>query len=840
MADSDKGWQADAACLAVLALAVASFFPQVVLDGGVFFVQDMMVQNIPFRHLLHEALADGRLPLWEPRINAGFPLFAEGQVGALYPPNWIGAALLSPSRAATWSVLLHLWLAAVGTFLYLRRALDAGRGAALMAGLCYGLSGYLVVRAMSPNYVAAAAGIPYLFLVVESGLRRRQPTMIGAAGAIFALQLLAGHPQVAAYGGLAALVYGAVRAAQLDRWRVALTGAAVAIPGAMIAAVQLLPTMELAGLSPRAGGIDYGQFVNMSLPPERLLTLLLPDLWGNSAHGSYWGDLGDAGGFFIQLCPYIGVLALLLALVGALDSGSTVRGYFVLLCVLGLALSLGRFTGFFELLHEVPLLRQFRIPTRFLIWWAFGAAVLSGLGVDRLVRSRQPVRAPWRAVSILLAVVIVGVSLAMALDVERTAAGLVAVEQILIERWRTDLADDTLRALMVLLAAAALCSDRFRRLPAAPVLTMIACFVVTWADLRSFGADFNGTLPASVYTDLPNSAQAIHADANADTDEAGPGVPLWGRFRVASLVSEHNAPYDWHAGWARNRTSYERYPATLRMYSGGLFGLANTLPGWSPLHLSAHWEFSRGYPAWLAMANVRYVVTHRELSPQVAEPIHSGQVTVSRLRGTLPRAFVVPGAIVLADGEARLRHMRSRTFDPRMQVVLDRAPARPPPSGSVFESARITRYEAEEVIIDLPGRDGYLILADTNAPGWHARVDGVERAILGANHVFRAVPVLMGDRRVEFSYQPRMVTVGAWFSGAAALLWLGLSVVASRTEVGVAGGAGETEAEFRFLLPLALQLGLVIGLYGMAAETELWSAALDRLRPGLMLQEAAR
>ena len=102
MTDVARAWKADVACVAGLALAVAGFFPHVVIDWGVFFVQDMMVQNVPFRHFLHEALAAGRLPLWEPRINAGFPLFAEGQVGALYPPNWIGAALLSPAQAVTW------------------------------------------------------------------------------------------------------------------------------------------------------------------------------------------------------------------------------------------------------------------------------------------------------------------------------------------------------------------------------------------------------------------------------------------------------------------------------------------------------------------------------------------------------------------------------------------------------------------------------------------------------------------------------------------------------------------------------------------------------------------
>ena len=841
MTDVARAWKADVACVAGLALAVAGFFPHVVIDWGVFFVQDMMVQNVPFRHFLHEALAAGRLPLWEPRINAGFPLFAEGQVGALYPPNWIGAALLSPAQAVTWSVLVHLWAAAAGTFLYLRRGLGAGRAAALTSGLCFGLSGYLVVRAMSPNFVAAAAGVPFLFLLIESGIRGMRPVRIGAAGAVAALQLLAGHPQAAAYSALAATVYGAVRAGQLGRWHTAVIGLAIAVPGVAIAAVQVLPTMELASLSPRAGGIDYEQFVSMSLPPERLLTLLLPDLFGNSAHGSYWGGAGGDG-FFIQLCPYVGVLTLLLALVGAREGGSSARGFFALLAVMGLALSLGKYTGLFDLLHQVPLLRQFRIPTRFLLWWAFAAAVLCGLGVDRLTSDRRPLLTSWRFLWVTLVLLVIAATASVGADAARSLADLPAGPRQMLLRLRPDLIADLWRALAVLGVAAVLFSDRFRRHRTAPTLSAIAVVVVTWADLRSFGADFNGTLPESVYTTCPVSAAAIHADdANDGTaalpGDVTPGVPPWGRFRVAGLISERNAPYDWHSGWAVDDSSYRQYPATLRMYSAGLYGLANTMPGWSPLHLSAHWEFSRGYPAWLGMANARYLVTHRPLSKGLAEPVHAGKVTVSRLRQALPRAWVAPGAVILADGEARLRHMRSSTFDPRRQVVIDRVPKAPSPTGTGFAPARIVQYETERVVVDLPGRDGYLVLADTQAPGWQARVDGVAREILLANHVFRAVAVTAGETSVEFDYRPRTVVVGAWVSGVAVLLWLGLCLMSPRA---ASEGAGSKVREAGFLVPLALQLSLVVVLYGIASETALWRAVDDRLRPGQVLRGAVR
>ena len=92
-------WQRDFGALSVLGAAVAVFFwPAAALEGA-FFVQDVMVQNHPFRDFFARALRAGQLPLWNAAINCGFPLFAEGQAGPLYPPNVV-LALLLPTWAA--------------------------------------------------------------------------------------------------------------------------------------------------------------------------------------------------------------------------------------------------------------------------------------------------------------------------------------------------------------------------------------------------------------------------------------------------------------------------------------------------------------------------------------------------------------------------------------------------------------------------------------------------------------------------------------------------------------------------------------------------------------------
>ena len=120
-----------------------------------------------------------------------------------------------------------------------------------------------------------------------------------------------------------------------------------------------------------------------------------------------------------------------------------------------------------------------------------------------------------------------------------------------------------------------------------------------FVELYSFGADFNGTIEPTAYTETPATAREILADHTA----AAPP-------RIVSLVNERNSPFDWHGGWAYDLESYRRYNETLRMYSGGLYGVANALPGWSPLHLYRHGEFARGYPAFAALAGVEYAVRY--------------------------------------------------------------------------------------------------------------------------------------------------------------------------------------------------------------------------------------
>lgn len=809
-----RGWWRDGLCAVVLGLASAAMYWEAALLRGAFFVQDVMVQNYPFRDSLARALRAGTLPLWDPAINCGFPLLAEGQAGSLYPPNLVAALALPTWAGLTAAVLAHVWLAGLAMY-GLVRVLGGSRPAALTAGLTYSLSGYLTVRAMSPNYLAVAAWVPVLFLLVELAWQRRRWAWLLPLPAVVALQFLAGHPQAAAYGLLVFLVYALWRARTIGVawWKMAAVPGLVGLGGAL-AAAQLVPTAELVSLSKRGTGLSLDRFLQMSLPPERLITLILPNYFGNSGTGSYWGQ---EAGFFIQLCPYLGVLGLFLCLIAVLERRDAGTGAFAWIAVAGLGLSLGRYTGFFELLYDIPGLASFRIPSRFLLWWALGGSVLSGLGLDCLIQGREVSFRRRAAIAGLASVggVMVWYNGPALGALPGPGPGATYGQDLLADTWRAALA----------LGAAVLLAELGWRWRGLALVAPVAVF----ADLFSFGHGFNAVIPTSTYTDIPASARAIHRDL--DRAPMGPGVvSALGRARCVSVVSEANSPWNWHGGWMVDMASYRAYPATLRMYTATQYGLANTLPGWSPLHLRSHWELTGAYPSLLPAVNARYVVSHRPLSWPDLEMIHRGQVRVYSWRRALPRAYVVSEAVSMPDPQQRLAYLGSARFRPRRQVVLSQAHST---AGSRAEgreeaglvAAAISVYEPQRVVVDLPGVGGYLVLSDTHYPGWRAEVDGRRRQILEANHAFRGLAVEPVDRQVVFTYAPASFRLGAWVSALALLFYAGVVWRARGRVVTLAPSPSPSMPPWPAALPQVL---LIVILHGIAVHADRWAAVLER------------
>lgn len=338
---------------------------------------DLLTYFYPYRVAVAEALAQGRLPLWNPYIFGGAPLFANIQAAVLYPPNLVTFSW-PPFLAFVALIFFHLWLAGLGMYLFGRLGLGLGVPAALLAGVTYGLSGFLAQQLGHPNQTAASAWLPWVVLGTL-GMVRGRPLWLPLTALFLALQVLAGHPQetyltLAAAGLLALYEVGRLRSRRAIMGLVGL-GLAVAL-GSGLAAVQVVPSWELSRLSIRGGsGLSYREAVSFSLPPWELLRALLPTYGDNP---------------FNEFIAYVGFVPLGLALAGILvGGGRPYRVFAVLLGALSLALAMSAYNPLSPFLYEVvPGLRMFRVPARWLLLYTFAAAVLAGMGLETGLVSR--------------------------------------------------------------------------------------------------------------------------------------------------------------------------------------------------------------------------------------------------------------------------------------------------------------------------------------------------------------------------------------------------------------------------------------------------------------------
>jgi hypothetical protein len=399
--------------LAVLALAatVVVFFWKIALTNRILVGLDLFAYFYPYRDYVSDALRAGQLPLWNPYLFMGAPLLANSQAAVLYPLHWPLIWLSAPKQVA-WSIVIHIWLASAGAYLLGRRAMRLDPLAALCAALLFGLGGFLSAQVEHINQLNASAWLPWLLLCLEATVSPKKTPwrslLLGAA--IVALLLLAGHTQSAYIALCAAAIYALARGLgqrrkrqpETPRWWLPLTTLGLlTIAGALMAAGQLLPTLELSRLSVRSGGLPYHEAASFSLKPALFFKAFLPPLLWDPPFSEY--------------VAYLGVLGLLSAAYGAaltlhrkpaLPTPALSRSLqparaMLAMALLGIFLALGAYNPAYYLLYKlVPGFDLFRAPARWLLLYSLGAAMLAGVGLQAIKGMAR-----WKRVLVLLLLV---------------------------------------------------------------------------------------------------------------------------------------------------------------------------------------------------------------------------------------------------------------------------------------------------------------------------------------------------------------------------------------------------------------------------------------------------
>lgn len=373
----ERGAAADLAFAAVTSIAVvtAAFLP-VLAGRRSFFSYDLMYEHLPVWTWVDSTLRSGHSPFWIDALASGHPLLFTQEIPLFYPVT-LPVLLLSSSvsRAADLFSLLHFLLAGVAAFL-LARELAGGRGPALLASIAWMLCARNVQSVAWPGAVAVAALVPAILL----GLVRMaagRASGVAWTGTALGLALLACRPQsvLGALPAILAFTTGALLVAR-DRRHFAGSAALALVLGASLGAPGVLPAILYHPEMDRFGGLTPSARDEGSLRIHELSLLALPA-----------ADPARS----IETAAYPGLVTVSLLVFGIFlpeRRNSAGRIWFTCLAAGGLAgilLALGS-AGPYRWISEVPVLRAFRAPGRFLLSYSVAAAFGAALVLGRLCR----------------------------------------------------------------------------------------------------------------------------------------------------------------------------------------------------------------------------------------------------------------------------------------------------------------------------------------------------------------------------------------------------------------------------------------------------------------------
>jgi len=744
--------------------------------GGAFLVNphsDQYIAGYSFREFAARSLREGHgFPLWNPFQFGGMPYVA-AMHGDIFYPTFLLRLVLPTDIAMTWGFVIHMVLAGVFTFGFLRAA-GVRLESALLGGVAYLLSGAVASYA-SPGHdgkLFVSALLPATLWALVRGVRDGRVASWGSLALVVGLAVLSPHPQLLQYLLLVAGVFalfltlrplavtndGASTTATSPRPNFTRLGLALGavLLGAVMGAVQYLPVRQYVEWSPRAGGKGYDYATSFSFPLEETINGYLPQFSG--ILDSYWGRNG------IHFhSDYAGAAVLVLALFafggGLLNRHRTHAWFWLIAFVVSLLWAWGGNTPFYRLVYAViPGSKFFRAPSTILYVTAFSLSVLAAFGSERVLAGKTTTRyaIAWAAFAIVVAIVSSTgalTSFAMTLLGDQRGDAIQAnATNVVLGAWRSAAFVFLTLGVMLACARGAVSPSR------AGWLLVGVVALDLWSVERHYWLF---------------SARASELYADDAIIKYIKSQPQPGRV-IALPLSDNMAPHD----------PFIAGDALMHHGVRGVLGYhGNELGRFQELYGKNEGYQSIANPNFWSLTNARYFYTNTNGVPfqgatLVAGPVRNAAGTMTylyQLPGEHPAAWVAPLRVKLG-GEATKATVLNPLFDVRRVAIFDSAstidvkPVNSPVPNPVGFGVTVTRYDPGAIDLTLEGpapAGSALVVSENFYPGWTATVDGKVAEVGRADYTLIGVALPSTAKHVSlrFASAPyetgRMLTLGA-------------------------------------------------------------------------------
>lgn len=756
-------------------------FVDFVVSDGMLFGMDTIPSGIFFRGLYRDFVREFKaMPMWDRYILGGLP-FVDAMHGDTFYPTAILQFLLPLHRALGYKLVLHVFLAGVGMYFFLR-AFGLRRASSMFGGLCYMFAPTFVTFVFAGHdakmYVIAL--LPYQFYCLERGFQSRNLRPFLTLGGIIGLSILSSHNQMAYFAlwgvGLYFLfrLYFLIRESRDDgqegagdepykgAGRVAGFFGVALVLALAVGAVQLLPTYIYVQNYSVRGTADKTSFehaTSYSLHPEEMVSLIVPEFAGYEDKDSdtYWGRNP-----FKLNSEYAGILPVMFAAFALIFRKDRRVWFFLGGGILALIYALTYHTPFFKLCYEfIPGVKNFRSQGMIAFLYAFCVCTLGATGVEYILDRIQEIQQEQRyrvlriAGGVLLAGGVLGILFTKScldLWVGLFYSDIAPEKRQILNAVYPGIQTGIMICLTIALASVVAAWAKMRqRVSVAWFIIVLSILVLidTWRIDRRFIQVVDPDRQPGFRTDgLISALQQRQA-------QEGP-------FRVLDLTGLHERGL-----YERNELGAHRIETVgggsgfhdneLQWYR--LFRGENDARLLDGLSIGSDGQL-RGVEKnpFLNLLNVRYVVYRPDVK---------GPVQIFENRDCLGRAFVASTYQVVGSADGVLGRLADRNLDFRNIVLLEEdphwggMPGRDGDAGIV----QAIRYEGDLVKVQIHmNRRGILVVSDNYFPYWKATDNGKGISTVRAYAALRALYLEAGDHLVQFTYLSKPYEAGKWIT----------------------------------------------------------------------------
>ena len=732
-------------------------------------LSDVTLVTYPNRVFMQRAFAAGQFPLWNPYLLSGQPTASDPLMALFYPTTYLFSHFTAP-QALDYEMLLHLLIAATGTYVAVR-VLGGRPLGGVIAAACFAGGSTLTVWQQYGNVLTGGAWLPWLFVcfaMLQRGQRRL--LWVGAGGIVLGLIILANDVQWLLYDLLLMACYALWMSVAATRTRksrflarpfldvsILVSAITMVILGFGVGAVQFLPEFALAAADPRLGHHPYSFVQAAASPPEWLLTMFAPNFFGApTLLGSEWLPKSN----YPESVVYWGFFPTLIAFTAPLWRRTPAIWFLWGSLLVATSVTFGS-----PMLHLYALLPGFNAleAARVSYLMCFAGAILAGLTLDRLFAQPRT----WLPLVVLGALAVstrVLLHIALVRFHPTTPTTLAPTQESL--HWAT----------LLVIAGTALLAGGLVQRPSARTLAAIGFALLIVVDIAHFSLPYNAaTVPEAkifprpqVFDSLPNSIVPPRI------------VPINAKDSIALLP-----PNMLEVFGLADMGAYQQF--VLPDYRGVLDQIEPL-----PFKYNAHViVFTDATSPLFNLAGVDYFLsaTPLDLTRKPLTLVTAAQgVYLYRNPAAAPRAFIVTDLHVPDTQQAAWQELTAPGFTPCSFATLEG----PSPlavhakdventSAGCTETAVITRYEPNRVYVHAETQmEGILVLTDAYQPDWQVTVDGVRQPVLKADGAFRGVHLTPGTHDVRFEFRPVMVYQAGAASSVALITCLVLIVIGLR------------------------------------------------------------